>query len=104
MTDRSKIWDYDPKEITKLLSEFAKPTICEQLGIGETTLKNYIKAHQIKYTKPLIIKKRQRRKSSKILVDNSVHVEVKNPFELFKEQSEKRKKERMIQELKDGYY
>ena len=52
MTNRSKIWDYDPKEITKLLSEFAKPTICEQLGIGETTLKNYIKAHQIQYTKP----------------------------------------------------
>ena len=104
MTDRSKIWDYDPKEITKLLSEFAKPTICEQLGIGETTLKNYIKAHQIKYTKPLIIKKRQRLKPSKILVDNSVHIEVKNPFALFKEEFEKRKKARMIQELKDGYY
>ena len=104
MTNRSKIWDYDPKEITKLLSEFAKPTICEQLGIGETTLKNYIKAHQIKYTKPLIIKKRQRQKSSKILVDNSVHVEVKNPLERFKEEFEERKRKRMVQELKDGYY
>ena len=104
MTYKSKIWDYDPKEITKLLSEFAKPTICKQLGIGVTTLNNYIKAHQIQYTKPLIIKKRQRRKSSKILVDNSVHVEVKSPFELFKEQFEKRKKKRIIQELKDGYY
>ena len=42
MIYKSKIWDYDPKEITKLLSEFAKTTICEQLGIGETTLNNYI--------------------------------------------------------------
>ena len=65
---------------------------------------NYVKAHQIQYTKPLIIKKRQRRKSSKILVDNSVHVEVKSPFELFKEQFEKRKKKRIIQELKDWRY
>ncbi len=104
MTYKSKIWDYDPKEITKLLNELTKPTICEKLGIGETTLNNYIKVHQIQYTKPLIIKKRQGRKSSKILVDNSVHVEVKNPFELFKEQFEKRKKKRMVQELKDGYY
>jgi hypothetical protein len=104
MIYKSKIWDYDPKEITKLLSEFAKSTICEQLGIGETTLNNYIKAHQIQYTKPLIIKKKQSRKSSKNLVDNSAQVEVKNPFELFKEEFEKRKKERMIRELKDGYY
>ena len=65
---------------------------------------NYVKAHQIQYTKPLIIKKRQRQKSSKILVDNSVHVEVKSPFELFKEQFEKRKKKRIIQELKDWRY
>ena len=75
MTDRSKIWDYDPKEITKLLSEFAKPTICEQLGIGETTLKNYIKAHQIQYTKPPITRKekaeRKNSKPKRITVDNN---------------------------------
>ena len=73
------------------------------------TFYNYIKTYQIQYTKPkkakpLIIKKRQRLKPSKILVDNSVHIEVKNPFALFKEEFEKRKKARMIQELKDGYY
>ena len=84
MTNRSKIWDYDPKEITKLLSEFAKTTICEQLGIGETTLNNYIKAHQIQYTKPPIRRKekagRKNPKPKRIAEDNSVHVEVKNPF------------------------
>ena len=108
MTNRSKIWDYNPKEITKLLSEFAKPTICEQLGIGVTTLKNYIKAHQIQYTKPPIRRKEKAEhknsKPKRITVDNSAHVEVKKPFELFKEQFEKSKKERMIRELKDGYY
>lgn len=106
MTYKSKIWDYDPKEITKLLNELTKPTICEKLGVGETTLKNYIKAHQIQYTKPLITKKEKTKheKHKRIAVDNSVHVEVKKPFELFKEQFEKSKKERMIRELKDGYY
>ena len=99
-----KIWDYDPKEITKLLSELTKPIICEKLGIGETTLNNYIKAHQIQYTKPLIIKKRKTEPKNpqpkRIAVDNSVHVEVKNPLEIFKEQFE----ERMVQELKDWCY
>ena len=106
---QSKIWGYNPKEIEKLLSQFTRGVICKQLGVSLDTLNNYIKTHQIQYTpptkaKPLIIKKRQSRKPSKILVDNSVHVEIKNPFELFKEQFEKRKKERMIKELKDGYY
>ena len=109
MTNRSKIWDYDPKEIEKLLSQFTRGVICKQLGVSLNTLNNYIKTHQIQYTKPkkakpLIIKKRQRLKPSRILVDNSIYVEVKNPLELFKEEFEKRKKERMIQELKDGYY
>ena len=108
MIYKSKIWDYDPKEITKLLSELTKPTICEKLGIGETTLKNYIKAHQIQYTKPQITRKekaeRKNTKLKRIAVDNSVHVEVKSPFKLFKEQFEKRKKKRMVQELKDWRY
>ena len=69
---------------------------------------NYVKAHQIQYTKPPIRRKekaeRKNSKPKRITVDNSAHVEVKKPFELFKEQFEKSKKERMIRELKDGYY
>ena len=109
MTNRSKMWDYDPKEIEKLLNQLPRGIICKQLGVSLDTLNNYIKTHQIQYTppkkaKPLIIKKRQRQKPKRIRVDNSVYVEVKNPLERFKEQFEERKRKGMIQELKDGYY
>ena len=106
---KSKIWDYDPQEIEKLLSQFTRGIICKQLGVSLNTLNNYIKTHQIQYipprkAKPLIIKKRQPRKPSKILVDNSIHTEVKNPLELFKEKFEERKKKRILQELKEWRY
>ena len=107
MIYKSKIWDYDPKEIIKLLNELTKPTICEKLGIGETTLNNYIRFYQIQYTKPVIRKEKSEPKNSKpkrIIDDNSVHDEVKSPLEVFKEQFEERKRKRMVQELKDGYY
>lgn len=106
---QSKIWKYDPKEMEKLLSQLPRGTICKQLGVSLSTLNNYIKTHQIQYTKPqraksLIIKKRENRKPSKISVDNSVHNEIQNPLELFKKKFEQEKRKRMLQELKDGYY
>jgi len=108
---QSKMWDYDPKEIEKLLNQLPRGIICKQLGVSLYTLNNYIKTHQIQYTppkkaKPQITRKRktESEKPKRIRVDNSVYVEVKNPLERFKEQFEERKRKGIIRELKDGYY
>ena len=115
---KSKIYNYDPKEIEDLLNKFSKHRLCKDLGISIKSLENYIKLHQIQYTKPKIKRRLVERyskpkpkntkeithKPKRITVNNSIHTEVENPLELFKEKFEKRKKERMIRELKDGYY
>jgi hypothetical protein len=105
MEIRSKIWKYDPKEMKELLSKHPRVDICEQLGCSITTLNNYIKSHQLqgikaKTDKPKEVKPKPRRVS----IDNSVHNEIQNPLELFKEEFEKRKKKRMLQELKNPYF
>ncbi len=115
---KSEIYKYDPKEIGDLLNKVPRHRLCKDLGISIKGLENYIKLHQIQYTAPPKTRRRVigyskpkpknieevHPKPKRIGVDNSVHVEVENPFELFKEQFEKRKKKRIIQELKDGYY
>ena len=115
---KSEIYKYDPKEIGDLLNKVPRHRLCKELWISIKGLENYIKLHQIQYTAPPKTRRRVigyskpkpknieevHPKPKRIGVDNSVHVEVENPFELFKEQFEKRKKKRIIQELKDGYY
>ena len=115
---KSEIYKYDPKEIGDLLNKVPRHRLCKELGISIKGLENYIKLHQIQYTAPPKTRRRVigyskpkpknieevHPKPKRIGVDNSVHVEVENPFELFKEQFEKRKTERMKQELKDWHY
>ena len=117
---KSKIYNYDPKEIEDLLNKVTKHRLCKDLGISIEGLENYIKLHQIQYTKPKIkrrvVEYSKRKPKNTEEVDskpkgmpermtggNSAHDEVK-ALELFKEQFEKRKKKRMIQELKNPYF
>ena len=46
--------NYDPKEIEDLLNKVSKHRLCKDLGISIKSLENYIKLHQIQYTKPKI--------------------------------------------------
>jgi transposase len=51
---KSKIYNYDPKEIEDLLNKVSKHRLCKDLGISIKSLENYIKLHPIQYTKPKI--------------------------------------------------
>ena len=88
------------------MNNVSRRRLCKDLGISIKGLENYIKLHQIRYTAPPKTRKRVtgyskpkpknieevHPKPKRIGVDNSVHNEIQNPFELFKEQFEKKKK------------